>query len=383
LTTRITDAEKELVAHNVATTARGVSASFLSQLHTPGGLTTAAPLPPDLGARVSEVERNLKLIKARMGNEVVSIGGMVFKSQADVKDLVINKFPSAFWSCFYNVVSFLECLSHTYTSWDKEMEHQYHASQGGHGSREEGKIAASFGCILPGLFRRNQGKMVDTTSEYPLPGLKDHINWNNSSGSNCLRSQILDNMDTQAAGVRTNIKAHFHDHPNLKVLSLAFLDETRLFINEIFGTYVEELYNELLATSAAPKKEAWLLVSTVIFEVFNYFYKVRLYAQDFDALLTNVDHTATIIWASCKCHYRMKELRDAHFRHHPLISIVLSNHLFKFRVPLSVHNQLEKDLKDKIKKLRTEQNELKSKVDSLVSKFSNLESKVNNKIKNN
>jgi len=63
---------------------------------------------------------------------------------------------------------------------------------------------------------------VDTTSEYPLPGLKEYINWNNSSGRNCLCSQILDNMDTQASGIRTNINGRFDAHPNLKLLALGF-----------------------------------------------------------------------------------------------------------------------------------------------------------------
>ena len=127
-----------------------------------------------------------------------------------------------------------------------------------------------------------------------------------------------------------------------------------MFINEFFGTYIEELYRELLTTSAAPAKESWFLVSTVVFEVFNYFFKVRSFAQDFDSLLTPKDKTSTILWATARCHHRMKELRDARFRYHPLISTAISNHLFKFRVPMTLFKDLEKNVNEELKSLKKE-----------------------------
>ena len=196
-----------------------------------------------------------------------------------------------------------------------------------------------------------------------------------------MRSQIMDHMGTQCAAVRTNIDIRFAEHGKTRQLATTFLNETQMFINVFFGTYVEELYRELLTTSAAPAKEAWLLVSTVIFEVFNFLYKVRSHTQDFDSLHTAQDKTATIVWASERCHHRMKQLREARFRHHPLISTVLSNHLFKFRVPISVHKDLEKEIKDELKLLKKVKAELKSKLDAQISKLTALDSKVNAKFK--
>jgi len=129
LTTWMVAAEQTLSTRAVPQMGSPVS-SFLSTLQQANtSRNTPTSIPIDIGTRVSKLEKATTLLEARMGNEVVHIGGMVFKSQSDVKALIVKEFPSYSWSYFYDVVSFLERLSHTYTSWDKEMEHQHRATQ--------------------------------------------------------------------------------------------------------------------------------------------------------------------------------------------------------------------------------------------------------------
>ena len=148
---------------------------------------------------------------------------------------------------------------------------------------------------------------MSSTSEFPLPAIKTYKAYNNDSGENCLRSQILFALNTQYHSVRQSINTRFRNNIAAREFAQGCLDNSERFICSFFGTYIEELYRELVTTSCATDKEAWLLVSAVVLAVFRWFHEVRADAQDYDALGTPKDRTNHILWVTAPCHLRMTQ----------------------------------------------------------------------------
>ena len=147
-----------------------------------------------------------------------------------------------------------------------------------------------------------------------------------------------------------------------------------LFINELFGSFMDSLYRELNTTSNSGEAESWLLVASLVRAISSWIRKTRNLGQDADSDLDKGRQCATYLWATVQTHIKMKELRELEFRKHSTIASAINFHMLQHRVPTTVFNRLEGEHKV-LKSLVDEKSKL---LDRVYNKFKALQNKVRN-----
>lgn len=75
-------------------------------------------------------------------------------------------------------------------------------------------------------------------------------------------------MHTKSCCSREEYIPGTNDNPKAHKLARVFLEYYVLFINELFGSFVDLLYRELNTTSNDGETESWLLVALYVMAIF-------------------------------------------------------------------------------------------------------------------
>ena len=73
-----------------------------------------------------------------------------------------------------------------------------------------------------------------------------------------------------------------------------------LFINELFGSFMDSLYRELNTTSNSGEAESWLLVASSVRAIFSWIRKNRNLGQDADSDLDKEGNVLPIFGQQCR-----------------------------------------------------------------------------------
>ena len=164
------------------------------------------------------------------------------------------------------------------------------------------------------------------------------------------------------------------DNHKAHELARVFLEVYMLFINDLFGSFMDSLYTELNTTSNAGEAESWLLVASSVRAIFSWIRKSRNLGQDADSDLDKGKQCAIYLWATVQTHIKMKELRELEFRKHNIIASAINFHMLQHRVPMTVFHKLEGEHKS-LKALMDDKSKL---LDKVYNKFKALKNRVDN-----
>ena len=332
--------------------------------------------------RITDVDRKVDVIESRAGAQSAVFGGIPLRSKLDCEKFVAQYLPGGSWAGFYDVVSLLSKLPQGYTS-DAEQANTIHAYQKIKWTSDEAVIAISFKNEIPAVL--GHGGAAASATNAPLPAIKTYKAWNPGNGIDGVKLKITNGIHDLQSSLRSHQDSLFkggtwgsatgmQDNHKAHELARVFLEDSVLFINDLFGSFMDSLYTELNTTSNAGEAESWLLVASSVRAIFSWIRKSRNLGQDADSDLDKGKQCATYLWATVQTHLKMKELRELEFRKHNIIASAINFHMLQHRVPMTVFHKLEGDHKS-LKALVEEKSKL---LDRVYNEFKALKNKVDN-----
>ena len=210
-------------------------------------------------------------------------------------------------------------------------------SKGGDKNTAEALIAVSFKQDLPGILfgEKQSGK----ESLFPLPGAPTYAHWNKNDGVSGVKKVIEDSLDLRVESIMTSAQGLFRDHPRALNLINACLMASATFIRDLMQ-FVDTLYYELITSTKTKEEDAWFLVATLVRTIFKELRRARVIAEDPSSSLSETHLCAAYLNGTLHGLQVMKSFTVNGFRHHPCLSPVLNLHVFKTRVPMSMHKEL-------------------------------------------
>ena len=180
------------------------------------------------------------------------------------------------------------------------------------------KVAASFNNLFPLLFSKASFGGLDDSD--CLPGLTSGDRWNN--GSLGLHHQIMQKMNDVSYQLDTNIRQVYRNHSESHRLAIDCVTASKRFVIDLIAFITQEY--STWQTRGFNKKEAWWVVCQIIRRIF----------EDLESACVSVRHvrdkgimeytSASIIFATLKCHEVMNQYVQHQFQEHPAVSSVIT-----------------------------------------------------------
>lgn len=289
------------------------------------------------GAAIEQIINRIATLENRYNSKTVGVGGFSFQSLEDVQAFVLSEIPSNRYGYFYDAVSLLTTIRSNNGPAEDSWTQQHRAAQGGYKNTAEALIAVSFKQDLPGILfgEKQSGK----ESLFPLPGAPTYAHWNKNDGVSGVKKVIEDSLDLRVEAIMTSAQGLFRDHPRALNLINACLMASATFIRDLLQ-FADTLYYELITSTKTKEDDAWYLVSTLIRTVFKELRRARVIAEDPSSSLSDTHLCAAYLNGTLHGLQVMKSFTSHGFRHHPSLSPVLNLHVFKTRVPMSMHKEL-------------------------------------------
>jgi hypothetical protein len=211
------------------------------------------------------------------------------------------------------------------------MDSRYRASRLGL-TEMTAKSEASFLIDIPTVF----GKVTaDSTSpQFPLPSVKDAKRWDGEDGVNGVSLTIQNALSAKHSTLTDAIDNAFLGHLATQRLAHGLLTDSFGFYNRM-AEFMGAFNRELSTRDGVLPSEAWMLVATIIRQIFRDLQKVRAIAQEAGSYTDPHRKAGTFLGATLQAHRVMQEYLSASFRSHPSVAPVLNMHLFAHRATLS------------------------------------------------
>ena len=158
------------------------------------------------------------------------------------------------------------------------------------------------------------------------------------------------------SSINSDISSRLAGLPVALILANTFLVNAKSSIESLL-TWMDSFYQELQAGDSS-SKDAWLLVCSCVRCYFKELRKVRAPAQAASNMSSPVERAGSYIWAMAQSHRISSEFMSHRWREHPAVAGVINYHLFRFMVPLTLHNKLKGEVGSLTKDLKERQAEL-------------------------
>jgi len=318
---------------------------------------------PPVHAQYARLEAELKSFSARyatledrLQSESVTVNGITFGSLRDTTDWVKANVPNFVPDGFHDIMTLLQTVTEPHIAFKDGMNETYMSQKVGYTSKVAAIIAHSFKLELPDIF----GKLsVTSDKSFPLPAVKTQKQWNPNDGVSGVMRYTNENLVFQVESCKAIIT---HSYASSKAHDLAFLmlTEAHSYWTRL-ATWMNEFFLKLTIVSSCSTDEAWLLVTSCVRGMFRELRRVRLCAQNADAIPDKIVSTSYFLWGSLQAHRIMREFLTKNFEAHPSVTPIINMHLFQYRVPMSMF----KTIKDKVGSLESTIKQLKSDIDRL------------------
>lgn len=303
-----------------------------------------------LEATIRDQAHQISLLENRVVGAGVKLGDIIFQSFEDLQTWVKTKLPSGRFGFIVDGHSFLEFFtlsSHIDSELSAAAEHN--AEKAGYATCYEMKVAASFSNLFPLVFgKASSAGMVDSGC---LPGVTSGDKWNN--GSTGLHHQIMRKMNDVSYQLDTSIKQVYRHHPDARQFAIDCVTASKRFVID-FIAFISQEY-ATWQTRGFNKREAWRVVCQIIRQIFEDLESARVSARHVRDKGNMKYTSASVIFATLKCHEVMLQYVQHQFQEHPAVSSVITRHLATHFVkpdPSQVTNaQLEAKVKECMTKL--------------------------------
>lgn len=319
----------------------------------------------DLQLQVNLMEETIRdqanlisLLENRVVGAGVKMGDLVFQSFEDLLAWVKVKLPNGRFGFIVDGHSFLEFFTLTgHVDSELSAAAEHNAEKAGYATYYEMKVAASFNNLFPLLFGKASSSGMDDSD--CLPGVSSGEKWNN--GSTGLHHQIMRKMNDVSYQLDTNIKQVYRHHPEARQLAIDCVTASKRFVID-FVSFVSQEYATWQARGFT-KREAWRVVCQIVRRVFEDLESARVSARHVRDK-GNMEYTsASIIFATLKCHDIMLQYVQHQFHEHPAVSSVITRHLATHFV------KPEQGPDSKLVKMEAKVTACMTKLDSLESKL--------------
>jgi hypothetical protein len=317
--------------------------------------------PADIQQRLDQLEVTLRdqahtisLLENRVVGAGVKMGDLVFQSFEDLLLWVKVKLPSGRFGFVVDGHSFLEFFTLSlHVDSESSAAAEHNAEKAGYATYYEMKVAASFNNLFPLLFGKASSAGMDDSDS--LPGVISGEKWNN--GSTGLHHQIMRKMNDVSYQLDANIKQVYRNHTEARQLAIDCVTASKRFVIDLVA-FISQEYSTW-QTRGFTKKEAWKVVCQIVCRLFEDLESARVSARHVRDK-GNIDYTsASIIFATLKCHEVMASYVQHQFQEHPAVSSVITRHL-------AMHFVKPEPTNDRIGKVEAKVSAYMSKLDTLV-----------------
>ena len=306
--------------------------------------STTSPLIPDLVRKdIAKLEFKLALMESRVGAQTIKFGNISLQSLADAELFVNDKVPSFSYGCFFDLVALLDSLRDTTTTEKSYLESEYNAQKTKFVSVDEASTSASFLHVAPLVFC---GSSTSSDSKYgsierSLPHVKTRDHWVSLGGMEGMKRQLEEEVLSKVGSILEEIPMTLGDSEGAS-LAKSYLMASQTCFHK-FVNWTETFYQELLGTSQATEKEAWMLILHCWMAFFTDLRQIRMSCANLSPGRHEVGTAgrtrivARYIWTMGRAIALQNEYCDKQFRNHPSIATVINYHLFQHRVPMTLY----------------------------------------------
>lgn len=326
-----------------------------------------------LSKEVLGLKHEMLLQDSRLQSTSIVFGKRVIRSPADMILFVNDHFRLATFGCHYDWLATVDSLHpDDISSKDyADVEHSAHKSK--FLNISEITTGASFQRLVPLPFGGSSGSSMKNHSIAKLANIKDRSNWWSQGGTEGLKHALETELAAKEIAIVEEAEL-IHGEELGAVLAIEFNKRNSRFGTGFFS-WTESFYMELVGlTQGVTEKEAWDLILHCWLAMFTDMRKVRASCANNSVAGLDADSTlrkervAKYVWAMGQCIQIQDDYLDKGFRGHPTISSVINQHLFKYRVPLSVHQASEKIVLKKLEDINTWKGKFVRQVESLEKK---------------
>lgn len=307
---------------------------------------------------IKAIQHKMLLQESRMQSTTLVFGKIRLQSLADTLIFVHDHFIVATYGCFFDFPAFLDSLRpDNINSKDyADTEHSAHKSK--FLNISEITTGASMQRVVPLVIAGSKSSAIKSHSISMLGGMKDRNDWFSEGGTEGLKAALEAELADKERSVEEDISSTFGDSLG-GVLALEFNKANKKFYVSLF-VWTEAFFLELIdSTQGVTKGEAWNLILHCWLSMFKDFRRPR--SECANISVAGLEHdspvrkekVARFIWAMGNCIKIQNDYLEKGFRAHPTISATINQHLFRFRVPTSVHLSDFQKLQDQINVINT------------------------------
>ena len=216
-----------------------------------------------------------KPLKACIGQHMVDIGGVKFKSRLQTVAGVEKNLPSASFFFFNAVITVLDSLVSSHLL-DKEfIEGEYRASRIQFDNAVADRVATSFGRELPQNSSRAEASSLGSlsSSTHPSPSIKIYQSFNTPGTHSGIKQQITDDMSHILSSITSDIASRLAGLPVALMLAKSLFVNAKSSIDYLLN-WMNSFYHELQASDFS-SVHAWSLVCSCVRCYFKELCKVR------------------------------------------------------------------------------------------------------------
>ena len=349
---------------------------------SPDGVTPSASVIASIQEEMKRIRHEMLLQDSRSQSQTLVFGKVVLRSPADVLLFVHDHFPVATFGCHYDAPALLDaCSTESITAKDyADTEHS--AMKSKFLNSAEITTGASFQRVTPvPLGGAASGTQIRSHSIDALLGkMVKRSDWISLGGTEGLKPALDAELRYKERSITDSIAINHGDSLG-GVLATHFLKDSYNFCTSAF-TWTESFHVELCGlTQGVTSDEAWTLICHCWLAMFLDFRRVRAHCGSNSVAGLDADspvrkeRVARYIWAMGQCIQIQNEYVEKGFRGHPTISSVINYHLYKYRVPTSVHQASVTQFTKQISELNTSKGQLVRRLDKCEKSIEKLEKK--------
>ena len=144
--------------------------------------------------------------------------------------------------------------------------------------------------------------------------------------------------------------------PVALMLANTFLFNNKSSIESLL-TWMDSFFHELQAGDSS-SKDAWLLVCSCKRYLFKELRKIRSSDQAASDMSSPVECAGAYIWSMYQSHRIYSDFTSHRWHEHSAVTGVINYHLFRFIVPLTLHNKLKSEITSLQMNVKDRQGEL-------------------------
>ena len=321
-----------------------VRLSALEEAGTGGGGEVSRSEFEALREVIKGVKHELLLQDSRAQSNALVCGNVTIKSYADCLLFVFDNFKVATHGLHHDFPSLLESCNTDAVNSKDYADTEHSAMKSKFLNYAEITTGASFQRVVPApLGGGGSNSQIKSHSIDKLLGnMRKRSDWISEGGTEGLKPALETELRYKEQAIAEEL-AMTHGDSLGYTLGMHYLKDAYNFATKSF-VWTESFYVELCGLSqGVTSEEAWNLICQCWLHMFLDFRTVRascannsVAGLDADSPLRK-ERVARYIWAMGQCNQLQNQFIEKGFRGHPTISAVINYHLYKYRVPTSVH----------------------------------------------